>query len=84
MFATKLELFSIGTIEVPIHTELISKPVHIPNHSMVDLIPKQFVELVCVLIINLIIPPDIIKQLLENFFHPKVGEMIVDETLVQE
>jgi len=62
MFVTKLDLFSIGTIEVPTHTELISKPVHIPNLSMVDSVPKQHVELVCVLAINLAIPLDIIKQ----------------------
>jgi hypothetical protein len=30
-------------------------------------------------------PPNTIKQhLLETFFHPEVGEMITDETLVRE
>ncbi len=49
------------------------------------MIPKQLVESVCVLIINLIIPLDSIKQhLAKKKFHRKVGEMIVDETLVQE
>jgi hypothetical protein len=85
MFTTKVDLFSIGTIEVATHTELISKSIHILNLSIIDLIPKQHVELVCVLIINLIIPPNIIKQHLpETFFHPEVGKMIVDETFVQE
>jgi hypothetical protein len=77
-------LLQIGTIEVPIHIELVSKPIHIPNLSIVNLVPKQLVELVCVLAINLAIPPDTIKQLPKTFFHPKVGETIVDEILVQE
>ncbi len=85
MFATKLDLFSIGTIEVSTHTKLVSKPIHTPNLSIIDPIPKQLVESVCVLIINLFIPLDTIKQNLhEIFFYRKVGEMIVDETLVQE
>jgi hypothetical protein len=29
MFVTKLDLFSIGTIKVPTHTNSISKPLHI-------------------------------------------------------
>jgi hypothetical protein len=46
------------------------------------LIPKQPIELVCVLIINLATSPNIVKQHLhETFFHPKVGKMIIDETL---
>jgi hypothetical protein len=41
--------------------------------------------LVCVLIMNLVIPLDIVKQHLPKaFFHPKVGEMIIDETPAQE
>jgi hypothetical protein len=37
--------------------------------------------LICVLVVNLAIPLDIIKQQLpEIVFHPKVGEMIIDET----
>jgi len=48
MFATKLDLFSIRTIEVPTHTELVSKPIRIPNHSVADLVPKQHVESICV------------------------------------
>jgi hypothetical protein len=78
-------LLQIGTIEVPIHTELVSKPNHIPNLSIVDLVPKQLVELVCVCAINLAIPHDTIKQQLpKTFFHPKVRETIIDEILVQE
>jgi hypothetical protein len=85
MFATKLDLFSIGTIEIPTHTELVSKLIHIPNLSLANLVPKQPIELICVLAINLVIPPDIIKQhLLETFFHLEIGEMIVDETFFQE
>jgi hypothetical protein len=35
----------------------------------------------CVLAINVVIPPNIIEQHLpETFFHPKVGVMIIDET----
>jgi hypothetical protein len=68
MFATKLVLFSIGTIKVYTHTKLVSKPIHPPNLSITDLIPKLLVELVCVLIINLIIPLDSIKQHLADFF----------------
>jgi hypothetical protein len=85
MFATKLDLFSIGTIEVSTHTKLVSKPIHTPNLNTTYPIPKQIVESVCVLIINLVIPLNTIKQHLpETFFHQKIGEMIVDETLVQE
>jgi hypothetical protein len=41
--------------------------------------------LICVLVVNLAIPLDIIKQqLLEIIFHPKVREMIIDETHVQK
>jgi hypothetical protein len=85
MFATKLDLFSIRTIEVSTHTKLVSKPIHTPNLNTTYPIPKQIVESVCVLIINLVIPLNTIKQHLpETFFHQKIGEMIVDETLVQE
>ncbi len=66
MFATKLDLFSIGTIEVPTHTEVVSKPIHTPNLSITNPIPKQIVESICVLII----PPNTIKQHLpKNNFH---------------
>ncbi len=41
--------------------------------------------MVCVLVVNLTIPSDIIKQHLPKIlFHPKVGEMIIDEILAQE
>ncbi len=83
MFTIKLNLFSIGTIEIPTHIELISKPVHILVLSIVELVSKQLVESVCVLAINLSIPLDIVEQHLpETFFHLEVGEMIIDETLV--
>ncbi len=85
MFVTKLDLFSIGTIKVSTHIKLVSKPIHTPNLNTTYPIPKKIVESVCVLIINLVIPPNIIKQHLpKTFFHQKVGKMIVDETLVQE
>jgi hypothetical protein len=85
MFPTKLDLFSIGTIKIPIHTKLVSKPIHIPNLSITNLVPKQpSIELICVLAINLVIPPDTIKQhLFETFFHLEIEEMIVDETFFQ-
>jgi nucleosome binding factor SPN SPT16 subunit len=48
-------------------------------------VPKTLVELVCVLHVNLVIPPNIVKQhLLETFFHLEVGEMMIDETFVWE
>jgi hypothetical protein len=78
-------MFSIGTIKIPIHTELVFKLIHITNFNISKLIPKQLVEPICVLVVNLAIPPNIIKQhLSETFFHPKVGQMIIDETPIQE
>jgi hypothetical protein len=72
MFTTKLDMFSIGTITLPIHMESILKPVCILDLSITKLVPKQLVKLICVLVVNLIIPPDTIKQHLpETFFHPK-------------
>jgi hypothetical protein len=58
MFVTKLDLFLIGTIEVLIHIELVSKLVHIPNPNITDLVLKQLVEPICV---NLAIFPNIVK-----------------------
>jgi hypothetical protein len=85
MFAIELDLFSIGTIIIPIHTELVSKLAYIPNLSISKSIPKQHVERVYVLVINLAIPFDTINQRLpKTFFHPKVEEIIVDEMLVRE
>jgi hypothetical protein len=72
MFATKLDLFSIWTIEIPTHIELVSKPIHIPNLIIADLVPKQPIELVCVLVINLAIPPRQYKTtLIWNFLPSK-------------
>jgi hypothetical protein len=80
MFTTKLDLFSIGTIEIPTHIELVSKPIHILDLNITKLVPKQHVEPICVLAINLAIPPDIVKQHLPKiFFHLEVGEMIINE-----
>jgi hypothetical protein len=85
MFATRLDLFSIGTIKIPTHIEPVSKPIHIPNLSILGLVLKQHVKLVCVLAINLTIPLNIIKQHLPKIlFHLEVGKMIIDETLTRE
>jgi hypothetical protein len=57
----------------------------IPNSITIESIIKQPIKPIDVLAIKLIIPLNIFKQHLhEIFFHPKVGEMIVDETFVQE
>jgi hypothetical protein len=40
MFATELDMFSIGTIEVPTHTKLVFKLVHIPYLSIAEPVPK--------------------------------------------
>jgi hypothetical protein len=44
MFATKLELFSIGTIVVPTHTKSIFKSTCILDISIIEQVPKQHVE----------------------------------------
>jgi hypothetical protein len=64
------------------HTKQISKPIYIPNFSIIKSVPKQRIELMlCVLVVNLAIPLDTIKQHLpKTFFHLEVGEMIIDET----
>jgi hypothetical protein len=81
MFAIELDMFSIGTIKVPIYIKPVFKLVCIPNLSIEKSFPKQLAEPMCVLNVNLAIPPDIVKHhLLETFFHPKVGKMIIDET----
>jgi hypothetical protein len=80
MFATKLDMFSIGTIIVPTHIKPIPKSICIPR-----LVPKQLVKPIGVLAIKLTIPPYTIKQhLLETFFHLEVGRDDCDETLVRE
>jgi len=82
MFAIELDMFSIGTIIILIHTEPILKLVHVPNIVMLKQILKQPVKLISVLGVKLTIPPNIIKQHLpETFFHLEVREMIVNETL---
>jgi hypothetical protein len=40
MFAIKLDLFSIGTIAVPTHTEHVPKLVYIPNIGIIKLVQK--------------------------------------------
>jgi hypothetical protein len=44
MFATELDLLLIGTIEVPIHTKLISKLVHIIDFSIAKLVPNNLLN----------------------------------------
>ncbi len=81
MFATKLYMFSIRTIEVPTSTKLVSKP----DLGILKLVPNQLVEPVYVWVVNLVIPPSSVKQhLAKTFFHLEMGEMIIDETHVQE
>ncbi len=83
IFATYLNLFSIRTIVIPTHIELVPKLAYIIDFSIAQLVPKQHVELICIFVVNLIIPPDIIKQHLpETFLHLEVGEMIINETLI--
>jgi hypothetical protein len=62
MFATKLVLFSIGTIAVPTHTKPIFKIDYISNLTITKQVQTQHVELVCVLVVNLFIPLGIVKQ----------------------
>jgi hypothetical protein len=71
----------IETIVVPTHTEPIPKPACILDIGTTKPVQKQPVKTIGILAVKLAMPLDIIKQhLLETFFHPKVGEMIVDET----
>jgi len=85
MFAIEFNMFSIRTIEVSTHIELVFKPIHKTYFSIVKSVPKQHVEPICVLVINLATPPNTIKQhLTKTFFHLKVEEMIIDETPIQE
>jgi hypothetical protein len=75
-------MFSIGIMVVPIHTKPIPTTNYIPNIVTIKPVLKQPVKLVSALDVKLIIPPKIVKQHLpKTFFHPEVGEMIVDETL---
>jgi hypothetical protein len=41
MFAIELNLFSIGTIVIPTHTEFVPKLIYIPAISIVELVQKQ-------------------------------------------
>ncbi len=85
MFAIELNMFSIGTITIPIHIKHVHKLVCILDIIMAEQIIKQLIVPIDVLVVEFIIPHDIVKQhLLKTFFHPEVGEMIVDETLVHE
>jgi hypothetical protein len=56
MFTIKLYLFSIGTITIPIHIVHVLKPIYILDIGIVDLMPKQLVNMVGILTIKLTIP----------------------------
>jgi hypothetical protein len=85
MFATKLDMFSIGTITIPIHNEPIPIIDCVLNIVTIKLVLKQLVKSIDLLVVKLAIPPNIVKyHLLETFFHAKVGEMIIDETHARE
>jgi hypothetical protein len=74
MFATKLDLFSIGTIIVPTHIEHVPTTNYIPNIVTIELVLKQLVKLVGILDVKLTITPNIVKQHLhEIFFYLEVG-----------
>jgi hypothetical protein len=55
MFATKLSLFSIGNIAILTHIKFFPKSTCILNLNITKLVPKQPIELVCVLVVNLTI-----------------------------
>ncbi len=83
MFATKLNMFSIGTMVVPTHIKPIPTTNYIPNIVTIKPVLRQLVKLVSALDVKLTIPPKIVKQHLPKYFF-QVGEMIVDETLAWE
>jgi hypothetical protein len=45
-------MFSIWIIEVPTHIKSVSKLIHMPNLNIIEPVPKQHVESICVLAIN--------------------------------
>jgi hypothetical protein len=79
-----LDLFSIGTIVIPkiIQYKPISKLNQRIDVGMVEKVFEPHVEQVCVLLVNLVIPLDIVKQhLLRTLFQLEIGEMFIDEHL---
>jgi hypothetical protein len=79
-----LDLFSIGTIVIPktIQSKPISKLNQRIDVGMVEKVFEPHVEQVCVLLVNLVIPFDIVKQhLLRTLFQLEIGEMCIDEHL---
>jgi hypothetical protein len=62
MFATKLNLFSFGTIVILIHIEHVLQPIYIPNIVIAEQVPKHPVQIVGVLVVKLVTPLDIVKQ----------------------
>jgi hypothetical protein len=99
MFATKLGLFSIGTIIVPTlilldqlvklitstSLNLVSHVTKLVEHvSEPPVLSNVPIKLVHVHPIKIAIPPDTFQQhLLKTFFQLEVGEMDIDETPTQ-
>jgi hypothetical protein len=70
---------------VPPHIKPIPTIDYIPNTIIAKLVIKQPIKSVGILAMKLAIPLNIVKQHLpETFFHPEVGEMIIDETPTRE
>jgi hypothetical protein len=85
MFAIELDLFSIGTMTIPTHIKHVAKPIYIPYIVIIELIPKQFVKSIGVLVVKLVMPPNIVQQHLpKTFFCLEVRKMIFDETPAQK
>jgi len=99
MFATKLRLFSIETIVVPLPV-MLQQPINLIASIGLNLVEQVYVhveliyvlpipfdipvEPVFVLPIQIVIPPDTFKQHLpKTFFQPKVRKMEIDEMLVR-
>jgi len=61
MFATKLDMFSIGTMTIPIHNEPIPIIDCVPNIVTIKLVLKQLVQSIDLLVVKLVIPPNIVK-----------------------
>ncbi len=73
LFAIELYVFSIGTIRISIHIEHVPKSICISNILQIELVPKQPVKLVGILVIKLAIPPNIVKTTITGNFLPPRG-----------
>ncbi len=97
MFVTKLRLFSIRNLVVPIPMRLEQLVnlialaslnlvehvyVHVEFVSILHVLSYILVKSISILHVQIIILPDTFKQhLLETFLQLEVGEMEIDETL---